>query len=718
VRVSLVASLALLIGAGAAVAGAAQRPSAAAPQTWRVTYYRDVAPLLADKCSACHRPGGGAPFALGSYPEVRRRATLIAQVTRLRTMPPWKPHGPVGLFAGDRRLADEQIAVIEEWVAAGAPEGEPIAGTSVSRPAADWELGIPDLIVAMPEPYLMPADGPDTIRTFVIPAVSSRDRYVRGIEFHPESIGVVHHANIKVDVTGSTRRIDAVDGEPGFDGSGPAAQFPDGQFLGWTPGQRPLVSEATAWALPAGADLVIELHMTPSGRQQAVQCRIGLLFTDVPPRRTPYMLRLSNQRLDIPAGASPYTSTDRYVLPVDVDVLAVQPHAHNLARAVTAAARLPDGRIENLIDIGDWDFRWQDVYRFTKPMRLPRGTALEMSYAYDNSERNPRNPFRPPRRITFGQTTNSEMGDVWLQVMTVAPDDRAALHRDFGPKMLRDDVAGQEMMVAAHPADSRIRRDLAYDYAAVGRIEDAVAELERSLELDRGSADGHFQLGTLLLNERRLSEAAPRLQRAVELEPGWADAHNNLGAVHLLLGDVTEATRAIDTAIALDPRSAAAHFNRGRLLARQGRPSDALAAYLESLRSKPNDPETLAALAAAYVATGDVPAAVRAYRDALQLQPGLVGALTDLAWILARSEPPDKERAEEAVRLAERAAAQTRDASAIVLDTLAASYLAAGRVDDAISTAERAMAVARAMGDAKAAGDIGARLETYRSRRR
>ena len=717
-RVPAFTSSVVALCLGMAAVSAAQPPLAGVAASLRPTFHADIGPLVAEKCGSCHRPGGGAPFSMTTYVDVRQRATLIAQVTRTRTMPPWKARGPAGVFADDRRLTDEQIALIQRWIDEGAPEGEPSAELDAGRPATEWELGVPDLVVSMPQAYLVPGDGADTIRTFVIPIPSTRDRFVRGIEFHPETAGVVHHANIKIDVTGSTRRIDGHDPVPGFDGSGPNAQFPDGQFLGWTPGQRPHVSDDTAWRLPAGADLVLELHMTPSGKAERVQCRIGFLFTDVPPTRTPYMLRLSNQRLDIPAGASRHVSTDRYLLPVDVDVLALQPHAHNLARAVTGTARLPDGRIERLIEIVDWDFRWQDVYRFVRPVRLPRGTSLEMEYVYDNSDGNPRNPFRPPRRVTFGQTTDAEMGDLWMQVMTSTPAERAALHDDFAPKMLRDDTDGDEMLVVSRPRDPRIRRDLAYYYVAAGRVADAIAQLERSLELDPESAAGQFELGTVLLNEKRLSEAIPRLERATTLQPDWSDAYNNLGAVYLLRGEMDAARQAFDRAIVLDPRSSQAQFNRGRLLMAQRRQPEALAAFMESLRLKPDDPDTLAAAAAAQVSTGDVPGAIRGYREALRIRPDHLSALTDLAWILASGQPADAARADEAVRIAERADALTSSENVVVLDTLAASYFAAGRIADAITTADRAVALAVARGDATAARDIGERLIAYRASRR
>ena len=185
----------------------------------------------------------------------------------------------------------------------------------------------------------------------------------------------------------------------------------------------------------------------------------------------PYMLRLGRQSLDIPAGASDYTITDTYVLPVDVDVLSVQPHAHNLAREVNGYATLPDGTTRWLIKIKSWDFKWQDVYRYREPVALPNGTTLVMRYTYDNSADNPLNPNNPPRRVTFGQTTSSEMGDLWLQVVTRSAGDRAALDRDYGPKMLREDIAGAEKVLKLNPADARLHTDLAFCYLDAGRLE-------------------------------------------------------------------------------------------------------------------------------------------------------------------------------------------------------------------------------------------------------
>src|SRR5712692_5709251 len=404
----------------------------------QVSFAKDVAPIVFAHCAACHRPGEAAPFSLLTYDDVRRRARQVAWMTKNRFMPPWKPEPGYGEFAGARRLSDRQVELIQQWVELGAPEGAASDLPPPPRRASGWQLGKPDLIVSMPEPYLLGSDGPDVFRTFVIPSELPKGRYVKGLEFHPGVPRAVHHANIKIDRTRSSRRLDDEDPGSGFDGgAGRDATFPDGHFLGWTPGQVPQMLDDTAWRLDAGSDLVVELHMMPTGKPERVQISVGLFFTDEPPLRVPYMVRLGRQSIDIPAGKRDYTVADSYVLPVEVEVLSVQPHAHNLAREMKGFARLPDGTTRSLIYIREWDFRWQDVYRYSRPLVLPRGTAVMMHYTYDNSADNVRNPNRPPRRVTFGQTTASEMGDLWLQVATRTSSDRAALHRDYAPKMLQ-----------------------------------------------------------------------------------------------------------------------------------------------------------------------------------------------------------------------------------------------------------------------------------------
>ena len=653
----------------------------------KVTFTRDIAPIVLAHCATCHRPGDAAPFRLLTYEDVRRRARQIALVTKNRSMPPWKPEPGYGAFAGERRLSDRQLELIQRWVELGAPEGDVRDLPPAPRWAGGWQLGEPDLVVAVPEPYLLATDGPDVFRTFVIPIAVPNGRYVKGLEFRPGVPTAVHHANIKIDRTRSSRRLDDEDPGPGFDGGGGRdAMFPDGHFLGWTPGQVPHMLDDTAWRLEAGSDLVVEVHMMPTGKPERIQVSVGLFFTDEPRLPAPYMVRLGRQSIDIPAGTRDYSVTDSYVLPVDVELLGVQPHAHNLAREMKGFARLPDGTTTWLIYIRDWNFRWQDVYRYSRPIALPRGTTLMMQYTYDNSADNIRNPNRPPKRVTFGQTTASEMGDLWLQVRAPASSDRAVLDRDYAPKMLQEDIAGDEKNLEVNPNDARLRSDLGFCYLAAGRAADAIVQFEAAVRLEPSSAHAHYDLGTTLLHQKRLDDAAGYFDRALRLKPDFSEAHNNRGAVHALQGEIDEAITSYTEAL--------------RLNASNGEARDNLAAVL-------------AARASVLARRGQIDDALAHYRRALQLHADLPAALVDLAWILATSDRRDVRAPDEAVRLAERAARLTSDQDALVLETLAVAYFSASRRDRAISTAQAALELATRTGRDQLAADIRRRLESY-----
>jgi len=631
-------------------------------------------------------------------------------------MPPWKPQPGHGDFADARLLTDSEISLIDEWVQGGAQEGVRIEDLHQTTARETWEFGQPDLVLTMPDAYTLAADGADIIRSFVIPVPGSRGRFVRALEFHPGNARAVHHANIKVDASGSSRRLDAEDAAPGFDGSSRDARFPDGYFLGWTPGQRAHASPEHTWYLPDGADLVVELHLTPTGKPERVQSTIGLFLSDVPPSHTPYMIRLGSQRIDIPANARGYTTSDRYLLPVAVDLLAVQPHAHNLARSMKAFARLPDGRRAWLIDIEDWDFRWQDVYRYAAPVHLPRGTALEMEYTYDNSSSNPRNPHQPPQRVTFGQTSSAEMGDLWLQVVTASDVDRATLDADYAPKMLREDIAGDQTILLTHPNDARLHRDLALCYLDDRRIDDAIAEFERSLALVPGAADQHYELGVVLLKAERFDPAETHFRRAISLKPDDAESYNGLGAIAYARGNNEAAVRFFQQSFAVRD-NAMAHYNLGRTLARDHRLNEAARQYEAALAIKSDDPDTHAGLGAVLAELGQTVAAIEQYREALRLKPNLVSAMTNLAWILATTADQSAGRPAEAVKLAEEAVRLTASKNAIILDTLAVSYFANGRFDDAIRTARSAVDRAEADHDDATAERLRVRLRSYEDQR-
>ena len=519
-----------------------------------VTFARDIAPIVFESCVSCHRANGPGPFPLTTYDEVRRRATQIAQVTRSRFMPPWKVEPGIGHFVGQRPLDDKAIALIDQWAKSGAPEGDPKLTPPLPRHADGWLLGKPDLIVKPDAPYRLPAQDTDAFRIFAIKLPVAKRRYVTGIEFHPGNPRVVHHANIRIDRTPSTRRLDEADPLPGYDGLMPrTAEYPEGHFLGWTPGQiAPLVQPELAWTLEPGSDLVVQLHMQPSGAAEDVLPEIGLYFSDREPARTPTILRLGSQGIDIPPGDPRYVIRDSYVLPVDVQLLAIQPHAHYRAKEIKGVATLPDGTSRLVMHIKDWDFRWQHVYRQETPLPLPKGTRLSMEYTYDNSAANARNPVQPPARVFWGQRSRDEMGDLWFQLLASNETDRARMNAEITAKMTGEDIVGYETMLKITPDDAELHDDVALLYLGMGFAGNAVRHFQASATLKPESPAAHFNLGTALAQAGRFEDAIKAFRDALSRRPDYAVAHGNLGRVLLIKGDVVESLRHLQEAVRLD----------------------------------------------------------------------------------------------------------------------------------------------------------------------
>jgi len=549
-----------------------------------VTWSRDVAPILWENCATCHRPGEIAPFSLLEYREAKKRAKQIAQVTRTRFMPPWLPEHGYGDFAGERRLTESQIATLRAWAKQGAPEGD--RSELPPRPTwtPGWQLGEPDLVVSLSEPFVVPADGRDVFRNFVLPLPVDRRRWVRALEFRSDNPPVVHHVILQVDESGAARRRDAEEPGPGFSGMDLAdSHMPDGQFLGWTPGRIPDEGlPGVAWRLDPGTDLAMQLHLTPTGRPEPVVATVGLFFADEPPARHPFGLLLGSEDIDIPPGVDDYTIRDRFRLPVDVQALGIYPHAHYLGKTMEVWAELPQGerrtgsRDENqaedeqrwLIRIDDWNFNWQDEYTYAEPMPLPAGSVLHMVYTYDNTEANPRNPHQPPQRVTYGYQSADEMGYVLIRLLPASRADRDALH-----------IAQLEHSLERRPDEWRARGELGRLLLARGDLRRAEVELARALEeapegaRQTGSILTH--LGQVLGRTGRVGEALPLLQRAAERAPELPAVQTNLGVALLSLGRAEEAERRFRRALELDPASPEALLNLARLLAASGRRAEA-----------------------------------------------------------------------------------------------------------------------------------------------
>jgi len=398
-----------------------------------VTFAHDVAPILYQHCAVCHHHGEVAPFPLLTYEDAAKRAKLIATVTASRYMPPWQPAPGYGHFQGERRLSTAQIATLRRWADEGAPEGDPAQLAPPPHYPEGWQLGPPDLTVRMPKPFSIAADGPDQYMCFSIPLNLTETKYVRAMEFRPQARSVVHHALFLLDAAHIGRQLGGTYpcfGTPGF--------LPSGALGGWTPGMQPArMPDGLQLILRKGSDLVMQVHYHPTGKPETDQSELGLYFTAKPPTQWVADIPLGSHHIDIPAGDRAYKVYDHFETPVDIDAVGIIPHAHYICKDMRGWAILPNGRKQWLIWIRDWNFDWQEQYRYATPVKLPAGTDLEMEFTYDNSADNPRNPNHPPQRVVWGPSTTDEMAGLHVQVVPEDMDDWHELGQALWGKFMR-----------------------------------------------------------------------------------------------------------------------------------------------------------------------------------------------------------------------------------------------------------------------------------------
>jgi tetratricopeptide (TPR) repeat protein len=601
------------------------------------TFNKDVAPILFQHCAPCHRPGQHAvPFPLLAYGDASSRAEKIARATGTRRMPPWLPEAGGPAFHGERRLSAPEIETIARWAQAGAPEGVPADRRTPPSFPTDWELGTPDVVVTMPRPYTHRPGHHDVFRNIVLRPPTDGPRLVSAVEFRPGD-APIHHAIIRLDRSGESRRRDGEDGEPGFDGMAALnVQNPEGHFIGWAPGRGPIVApEGMPWRLDAGSDLVVELHLLHGKESVAVQPTVGLYLTDRPPSASPLMVVMGTKAIDIPAGEQNYAIEDAIDLPADVTLLSVYPHAHYLGKTMRLEATLPDGSTKPLLHIRRWDFHWQQDYRYVAPVALPRGTRLTMRYTYDNSEANEANPTRPPRPVTWGPQSSDEMGNLGLQLLAAASD-RALLVRVFAEREARDNVRGAEIRVRHAPGDPAERTWLGSSYLEAGRVADAIAQLEIVVRQRPDSVQARNFLGGALLAAGRKDDAITQLQAAVTLAPRDAHLQFNLGKALAAAGRPPEAADRFSRAIALDPRFAAPYQELGVLFFTHGRLREALPHLQRAVELAPDSAPAHSDLGGALAEAGRFDDAAAHLRRALELDPSYGPARENLARLSRR----------------------------------------------------------------------------------
>lgn len=380
-----------------------------------VTFTKDIAPMVFENCTTCHRPGEVGPFPLTTFAEVKKKAETIASALADHVMPPWRADEGAEKFHDARALKPEQIALFEQWVRAGTPEGEAKDLPPAPKFPVGWALGEPDLVLKPAQSYQVGPEGRDVYQAFVLPTTFPADRYVSAVQVRPGNAAVVHHVLLFLDTSGRARELDAASPEPGYVSFGGPGFLPNGSLGGWAPGNLPRhLPEGIGMRLPKGADVVMQVHYHRTGKPETDATQVGIYFAKQPVEKRLRVFPIRAHKLAIPAGEANYATEGWLPIPADVSLQAIMPHMHLIGREMTVTARLPDGTEKKLIHVPDWSFNWQMTYRFLDPVELPRGTMLHLTARYDNSEANPRNPSKPPKDVRRGEGTTDEMGMAFL----------------------------------------------------------------------------------------------------------------------------------------------------------------------------------------------------------------------------------------------------------------------------------------------------------------
>lgn len=390
-----------------------------AKDTGKVTYSKHIARIIHDNCTICHRPGQVGPFSLTKYAHAKAFAKEIKAHTQARIMPPWKAEDGFGTFKNNRRLTDEEIALISRWVADGMPKGDDSELPPAPRFNDEWILGEPDLVVEMPEEYTLGAEGEDDYRHFIIPTNLGEDKYVTAIDVRPGNRKIVHHVIAYVDVTGKARELDAKDPGPGYTSFGSPGFKVTSMLGGWAPGTMPEQSpKGTGFLLPNKGDVVLQVHYYRSGTVEKDRTKVGLYFSKTPKTVRIHTGLAINNRFKIPAGADNYKVVANWTVKTPLYAFSVYPHMHLLGKEMKVTAILPNGEEKKVIWIKNWDFNWQTSYVFREPMHLPAGTVVRAVAYYDNSKGNPNNPNNPPQVVGWGERTSDEMCIAFMDVVS------------------------------------------------------------------------------------------------------------------------------------------------------------------------------------------------------------------------------------------------------------------------------------------------------------
>ena len=390
------------------------------------TFDKDVAPILEQHCQACHRPGEVAPMPLLSYSDARTWAKAIKTAVLSRKMPPWYADPHVGTFSNDPTLKQAEIDALVKWADNGAPEGNPSDAPAPRKFAEGWTIGKPDQILDIGTDFKVPARGTVDYTYFVVPTGFTEDKWVKDIEVRPGNSAVVHHVVLYARPKGSKFIADAKPGVPYVPPANPdpgdkrppqgdkallyginngayemvGVYVPGGVAYRTRPGQARLI--------PAGADLIFQIHYTANGQESLDRSKVGIVFATEKPKERVVNAFILNETLRIPPGAENHRVDGKVTLQADATLQSMFPHMHLRGKAFEYAATFPDGETRTLLKVPQYSFNWQLTYYLDQPIKLPKGTLLTATAFYDNSPNNPYNPD-PKKEVYWGDQSWDEM---------------------------------------------------------------------------------------------------------------------------------------------------------------------------------------------------------------------------------------------------------------------------------------------------------------------
>jgi hypothetical protein len=392
----------------------------------KLTYYNDIEPIIQKNCVTCHRTGQIAPFPLTNYEEVERKAGFIKKVTTQKYMPPNPADPSVSTFKNVKKLTSEEIDKIAKWVEQGKAKGK-LKKTKSKGQEAKTDAKIvfrePDMVLTFTKPFTIKGDNREHFQVFVVPTNTTEDLYVSGIDFIPENKQLAHHCRFMIDTTHLLRADDGIEVGESSEFQRLGVKMSDNFWHGWIPGNTAIFyPEGTAKRLPKGSDIILNMHYSPSSKDVIENSKILIYLSKKPIKRLVKTFIMEenavvNEPFIIPQDTLIKFYQRSPVIPKDISLISITPHMHLLGKSFKAFAITPDGDLINLIKIDNWDFNWQMTYQFEQLMKIPKGSVIYSEAEYDNTPQNGRNPYSPPREVTYGWGTKNEMLNLIFQYL-------------------------------------------------------------------------------------------------------------------------------------------------------------------------------------------------------------------------------------------------------------------------------------------------------------